>query len=174
MRFLLRWAVNAVTFYLGLYLIDTLISPCFYVRKVWIAVVLAVLMGGYNSLIRPFPRFKTRRKRSFGFFGLTVLANFIFMQIIVLVGSPLTGNPFCIIVAAIFLTLLAALMNHLIGFKPKDKTRVPTREHELETTGTARQVRLTDLRGDRKTKKRSRRSKAKSKTDSRTRTRTRG
>ena len=173
MRFLLRWAVNTLTFYLAFYLVDTLLSPCFYLSNSWIAIVLAVPMAFYNSRIRPFPRFKTRRKRSFGFFGLTVLANFLFMQIIALVSSPLQGNPFCIILAAIFVTLLAALMNHLIGFKPKDKSKVPTREQGLTTEGRARQVRQTDLRGGKKTRKKTRRTRARAQSDARTRARTR-
>lgn len=157
MRFLYRWAANGLAFYLGLYLVDTLIAPWFYIRRGWIAIVLAVLMSCVNSMIRPFPRFKTRRKRSFGFFGLTALGNYLFMQIIVLLGSALTGNPFGVLLAAIFLTLLAALMNHLIGFKPKEGPDIPTRDQGLDSTGTARQVRETDLRGAKTTSKRKKR-----------------
>jgi steroid 5-alpha reductase family enzyme len=138
LRFVVRWLANGLAFYLGLYLVDSLIAPWFYIRKGWIAIVLAILLGCANSLVHPFPRFKAKRNRSLGFFALTVLGNFFFMQIIIWLGAPLSApNPIAVMFTALFLTLLAALMNHVVGFKPKEQSKVVTRG--LGVTATARE-----------------------------------
>lgn len=131
MRFIYRWMANTLGFYLGLYLVDTLIAQFAFIKKGWIAIVLAVLMGAINSTIRPFPGFKNNRGRAFGFFGITALGNYLFMQIIAWVGAPLYRNPLGLMFAAVFLTLLGGLMNHVVGFKPKEESKVITREHRI-------------------------------------------
>lgn len=131
MRFIYRWIANGFAFYLGLYLIDTVIAPFHFIKKGWIAIVLAVLLSCVNSTIRPFPKFKANKGRAFGFVGLTALGNFVFLQVIAWLGAPLDANPFRLAFAAIFLTLLAALMNHIVGFKPKEQPDVIAREHRL-------------------------------------------
>jgi len=129
LRFSYRWATNALAFYLALYLVDSLIAPRFYLEKGWIAVVLAIVLGALNSLVRPFPRFKTRRKRALTVVGLTIAANWLFLHLIIWLGAPLSAtNPIWVLGTAIFLTLLAALLNHLVGFKPKEEPKVVTRE----------------------------------------------
>ena len=140
MRFLYRWLANALAFFFGLYLIDTLIAPHFYVRKLWIAILLALLMGAANSTNRPFRKYESNRRRAFGFFGLTALANYLFMQIISWLGAPLTGNLFAFMFAAVCLTLLAALMNYIVGFKPPDEPKVVTRERRVSDVTRERTV----------------------------------
>lgn len=138
MRFLLRWIANALAFYLGLYLVDSLVAPRFWIQKGWIAIVLAILLGCVNSTVRPFPRFKTKRNRALTVVLLTVIANALVLQIIIWVGAPLsTSNPIWVLLVAIFLTLLAALLNGLVGFKPKEQPRPVTRE--LGVAGAARE-----------------------------------
>jgi uncharacterized membrane protein len=131
LRFVYRWIANMLAFFFGLYLVDTVLAPYFYIRKLWIAIVLAVLLGAINSTNRPFRGYKSNRGRAFGFFGLTALGNYLFMQILSAIGAPLTGNPLCFMFAAAFLTLIAAAMNHIVGFKPAKQPDVVTREHRL-------------------------------------------
>lgn len=129
LRFTYRWAANALAFYVALYLVDSLIAPRFYIEKGWIAIVLALVLGALNSLVHPFPRFKTRRKRALTVVSLMVLANWIFLHLVMLLGAPLSAtNPIWVLGAAIFLTLLAALLNHIVGFEPKEQPKVVTRQ----------------------------------------------
>ena len=129
LRFSYRWATNALAFYLALYLVDSLIAPRFYLENGWIAIVLAIVLGALNSLVRPFPRFKTRRKRALTVVGLTVIANWLFLHLLLWLGAPFSAtNPIWVLGTAIFLTLLAALLNHLVGFQPKEEPKVVTRE----------------------------------------------
>lgn len=128
MRFAFRFVANAIAFYLGMYLIDTLIAPYFYIRHYWIAIVLAFVLGAANSTHHPFRGYRTNRSRAFGFFGLTVLANYLVLQIMALIFASLGGNPLGIVFAAGFLTLLAALLNQTVGFKPIEQPKVVTRE----------------------------------------------
>jgi uncharacterized membrane protein YvlD (DUF360 family) len=141
LRFIYRYIANGLAFYLGLYLVDSLLAPRFYIEKGWIAIVLAALLGPVNSVVRPFRHFKTKRNRALGWFGLTALGNYLFMQIIILVGAPLSGNPFCVALAAVFLTGLAVLLNSIVGFRPEDKPAVLTREHGLRRTTRTRERR---------------------------------
>lgn len=138
MRFMLRWMANGLAFYLALYLVDSLLAPRFWIEKGWIAIVLAVLLGCVNSLIRPFPRFKDRRNRALTVVLLTVICNALALQSLIWVGAPLsTTNPAWVLITAVVLTLLAALLNWIVGFKPKERPRPVTRE--LGVTGTTRE-----------------------------------
>jgi hypothetical protein len=131
LRFLYRWATNILAFFIGIYFVDTLIAQFALVKKLWLAIVLAIILGAINSTIRPFPKFKANRGRAFGFFGLTALGNYLFLQIIALLGAPLSGSAIRLMFLAVFLTLLGGAINHLVGFKPKDQPKVVTREHGL-------------------------------------------
>jgi uncharacterized membrane protein YvlD (DUF360 family) len=136
-KLLLRWIANGLAFYLALYLVDSLVAPRVWIQKGWIAIILAVLLGFVNSLIRPLPRFKTKRNRALTVALLTVIGNALVLQILIWAGAPLsTANPGWVIIVAIFLTLLAMLLNWLVGFKKKEPPRVVTRE--LGVSGTAR------------------------------------
>ena len=156
MRFVYRWLANIVAFYVGLYFVDTLISPFGLIKKQWLAIVLAVILAAINSTIRPFPKFKVNRGRAFGFFGLTALGNYVFLQIIALLGAPLSTNSFSLIFLAIFLTLLAGAINHLVGFKPKDQPRVVTREHGMSDATRERLAEVEAKRRERRRRKRRR------------------
>ncbi len=141
MRYIYRTAVNALAFYLGLYLLDTLLAPYFLLKRVWMPVVLAVLLAAINSTNRPFRGYKNNRGRAFGFFGLTVLGNYLLLQVFSWLGTPFYGHPIAIMFAAAFLTLLTALLNHLVGFKPKDQPKVVTRQHGFGDAARERQLR---------------------------------
>ena len=135
MRFAFRWISNMLALFFGMYLLDTLMAPHFYLSHLWIAIFLSVVMGAANSTNRPFRGYKTNRGRAFGFFGLTALANYLVLQIMA-VATSMSGNPVAIMFVAVCLTLLAALMNRLVGFKPAEQPKVVTREHGLgDSTG---------------------------------------
>jgi hypothetical protein len=138
------------TLFFGLYLLDTLMAPYFYVRKLWLAIVLAILLGAINSTNRPFRGYKTNRGRAFGFFGLTALGNYLFIQIISWLGAPLTGNALAMMFAAAVLTLLAGLINHIVGFKPKKQRDVVTREHRLSDATRKRLAKPSSIRRKRR------------------------
>ncbi len=157
MRFVYRWMTNAVAFFIGLYFVDTLISQFTLVKKLWLAIVLAVILAAINSTIRPFPKFKVNRGRAFGFFGLTALGNYLFLQVLALLGAPMSKSAFALMFLAIFLTLLGGLMNHLVGFKPKDQKRVITREHGLSDAARERLAEVETKRREGRTRKRRRR-----------------
>jgi hypothetical protein len=157
LRFVYRWAANSLALFLGLYLVDTWLAPYFYVRRLWLAIVLAVLMGAINSTNRPFRGFRVNRGRAFGFFGLTALGNYLFMSIISWLGAPLTGNAIAFMFAAVFLTCIVALINHVVGFKPKDQPRVVTREHGLSDATRERLAEIDTRRRERRKQRRPRR-----------------
>lgn len=146
MRYTLRFISNALAFFLGLYLIDTMLAPHFYLMHLWMAIVLALVLGAANSTNPPFRGFKTNRGRAFGFFALTVLANYLVMQITALIFESFSGNPIAIMFAAIFLTLLAALLNHLVGFKPTEQPKVVTRDQRMSDATRERLAQFDDER----------------------------
>ena len=123
--------MSVLGFFLGLYLADTLLAPYFYISHLWVAIVLALVMGAANSTNKPFRGFKTNKGRAFGFFGLTVLVNYLILQITALIFDSLSGNPIAIMLTAVFLTLVAALLNNAVGFKPVEQPKVVTRDHGL-------------------------------------------
>ena len=138
MRLLLRWMANALAFYLALYLVDSLIAPRFYIGAVWMAVILALLLGILNSLARPLHRVRTKPQRALVVTVVTVVVNAFILQIFMWMGAPLSSTGFhWVLVAAIFLTLLAAVINSLIGFKPEKEPNVITRD--LRTSRSARE-----------------------------------
>jgi hypothetical protein len=155
LRIALRVFVSVLGFFLGLYLADTLLAPYFYISQLWMAILLAIVMGAANSTNRPFRGFKANKGRAFGFFGLTALANYLILQITALIFDSLSGNPIAIMFTAVFLTLLAALLNHVVGFKPVEQPKVITREHGL-TDSTRERMAQTDARSRKKSRRRKR------------------
>ena len=122
MRFVFRWLANAISFYLALYLVDSLIAPRFWIEAVWVAVVLAVLLGWFNSLVKPLHRVKKNPGYALTVAVMTVLVNALIMQVFIWAGAPLSATHLLwVIVAAAFVSLLAGVLNWLIGFKPKEK-----------------------------------------------------
>jgi putative membrane protein len=128
-RLLLRWLANALAFYLAMYLVDSLIAPRFFIEALWVAIVLALLLGILNSLVRPLHRLHDRPQRAWGVAIATVVGNTLILQIFIWIRAPLstTGLQWVIIVA-LFLTLLGGVINWLIGFKPEKEPDVITRD----------------------------------------------
>ncbi len=129
MKTLCRWVADALAFYLALYLVDSLISPRFYVEAVWIAVILAIFLGLINSFVRPLHRIKSRPAQAIGETVVTILFNVLILQIPVWAGAPLSATSVAwVFVVAAFLTLLGGTINWLIGFKTKERPGAAARE----------------------------------------------
>lgn len=122
MKFMLRWIANSISFFLALYLVDSLIAPRFFVEAVWVAVIIAVVLGLLNSLIRPLHMAKKKPWYAVTVTVVTVLVNALILQIFVWAGAPLSATHFVwVLVMAAFLSLLGGVLNWLIGFKMKEK-----------------------------------------------------
>jgi putative membrane protein len=135
MRFMFRWTANAVSFYLALYLVDSLVAPRFWIEAVWVAVILAVVLGLLNSLVRPLHRIRKSPWTAVIVAMMTVLVNTLLMQILVWAGAPLSATHLVwVLMAGAFLSILAGVLNWLIGFKPKDKPGAIARERRAATS----------------------------------------
>lgn len=151
MRFMLRWVANSLSFYLALYLLDSLVAPRFWVQAVWVAVVLAVFLGLLNSLIRPLHKVKTRPRRAATVAILTVLANTLILQIFVWAGAGLSATSVVwVLAAAVFLSVLGGLINWLIGFRSKEKpgsaAREAVRERRAQVQAAEREIKASRQR----------------------------
>jgi uncharacterized membrane protein YvlD (DUF360 family) len=128
-RFVLRWAANSLTFYLAMYLVDTLLAPRFFIEAVWIAVLLAILLALLISLIKPLHRREDRPARAWGVAVATVIGNALIIQLFIWMRAPLSTTGFhWVLVTAIFLALLGGVINWLIGFKPPKQADLITKE----------------------------------------------
>jgi putative membrane protein len=124
MRSSLRWVANALAIFLALYLVDSVARGGFRVQAVWVAVVLALLLGLLNSLVRPLRRAHTKPSNALLSTALTVLVNALILQIFVWAGASLTARNFAWTLAvAAFVSLLAGTINHLVGFETGEKAR---------------------------------------------------
>jgi putative membrane protein len=129
MRFWLRWTANAVAFFLALYLVDSLAAARFRMQAVWVAVVLALLLGLMNSFVRPLRGLKRKPLGALLVAMLTVLMNALILQLFVWSGASLSSTSFVWVLAAgAFLSLLAGVINWLIGFNSKEKGREAARK----------------------------------------------
>ena len=129
MRFLLRWIANSLAFYLAMYLVDSLAAPRLLVEAVWVAIILALFLGVLNSLVRPLYRMRDKPGQAWGTAVITVLVNAFVMQLFIWTGAPLSSTGFqWVLATALFLTILAGLINWLIGFKPSKQRNVITRD----------------------------------------------
>jgi len=135
-RFMARWVANAISFYLALYLVDSLIAPRFYVEAVWVAVVVAIVLGLFNSLIRPLHMLRQKPGYAVSVAVMTVLINTLILQIFVWTGASLSATHITwVLVAAALLSLLAGVLNWLIGFKAKkEKPSAVARKKRAQTT----------------------------------------
>jgi len=123
-----RWVSNASAFYLALYLLDSLVAPKFWVKAVWVAVILAVLLGFFNSLIRPLHRLKDRTGRALIVAFFTLAVNALVLQIFVWAGASLAAtSAVWVLTAAAFLSVLGGVINWLVGFRSKEKPGASTR-----------------------------------------------
>jgi len=122
MKYLLRWTADSIAFYLGLYLVDSLISPRFWIKAWWMGVILAVLLGALNSPIRPLHRLRTRSQRALTIAFATLVMNFLLLQIFIWIKAPLSATSIVwVLVAAAFVSVLGGVLNWLVGFKKKEK-----------------------------------------------------
>jgi putative membrane protein len=128
-KYMSRWIANSIALFLGLYLVDSLIAPRFWIKSWWIGVILAVLLGALNSLIRPLHRLRSRTQRSLTVTFATLVMNFLILQIFIWMGAPLSATSIVwVLVAAAFVSVLSGMLNWLIGFKKKEKPGTSTRE----------------------------------------------
>jgi len=135
MKTMLRWTANAVAFYLALYLVDSVAGGRFKIGAVWVAVVLAVILGLLNSLIRPLHRVKSKPGLAISEAVVTVLINALVLQIVIWAGGPLsTAGIAWVFVMAAFLALLGSVINWLIGFKKKETPASRARERRAART----------------------------------------
>jgi putative membrane protein len=142
MKFWLRWIANGSALFLALYLVDSIAGGRLRVEAVWIAVVLAVVLGLINSLIRPLHRVKSKPRAAAVRAVATVVVNWIVLQSLIWGGVSLSSTSLVWTLAlAAFLSLLAGIINWLIGFKSKEKARPATRERAEARPSRARQGR---------------------------------
>jgi len=129
MRFWLRWTANSVAFFLALYLVDSLAATRFRMQAVWVAIVLALLLGLISSFVRPLRGLKRKPLVALLVAMLTVLMNALILQLFVWSGASLSSNSFVWVLAAgAFLSLLAGVINWLIGFNSKEKAQKAARK----------------------------------------------
>jgi uncharacterized membrane protein YvlD (DUF360 family) len=127
-KFWIRWTANSLTVFLALYLVDSVAGGRFRVSAVWVAVTAAVLLGLVNSLVRPLRR--ARSKPLVAALGtvLTLLVNFLVLQVFVWSGSSLAAESLVWILAvAVFVSVLTGTVSWLVGFSSKEKQRAATR-----------------------------------------------
>jgi putative membrane protein len=123
-KFWLRWTANSIAIYLALYLVDSVAGGRFRVEALWAAVIIAVLLGFLNSLVRPLRRLRSKPVVALSSAVLTVLVNTLVLQVFVWIGEALSAQSFAWVLAvAAFISLVAGTINWLIGFKSKEKQR---------------------------------------------------
>jgi uncharacterized membrane protein YvlD (DUF360 family) len=125
----LRWTANALAFFLALYLVDSVAAGRFRVQAVWVAVVLALLLALLNSFVRPLRGLKSKPLVALIVVVLTVLVNALILQLFVWTGASLAATSFVwVLVTGAFVSLLAGVINWLVGFKGKEKAHQAARE----------------------------------------------
>jgi len=123
-KFWLRWTANSVAIYLALYLVDSVAGGRFRVEATWAAVIVAVLLGFLNSLVRPLRRLRSRPVVALSSAVLTLLVNTLVLQVFVWIGDALDAQSIVWVLAvAAFISILAGTINWLIGFKSTEKQR---------------------------------------------------
>jgi uncharacterized membrane protein YvlD (DUF360 family) len=122
LKYLLRFFSNCLAFFLGLYLIDSLIAPRFWIRSWWVGVILAVLLASLNSPIRPLYRVRSRPGRAITLTVATLAMNILVLQVFIWIRAPLSARSVAwLAVAAAFVSLLGGVINWLVGFNIKEK-----------------------------------------------------
>jgi uncharacterized membrane protein YvlD (DUF360 family) len=135
-KFWLRWLADGAAIFLGLYLMDSLLHEQFRLEATWAAVVAAVLLGFVNSLVRPLHRARSQPLRAALAVVATVLVNALILQIFVWVGADVTTQGFLwVLLAAAFITLIAGLINWLVGFNQKERPRSVIRKKPAAGSG---------------------------------------
>ncbi len=152
MKFLERFVANAVAVYLALYLVDSVARGHFRIGAIWIAVLLALVVGLLNSLIRPLHRVRTRTSRSLIVAALTLILNALVVQVFAWATPLAVDNlPWLLLVAG-FLAVLMGTINWLIGFAPPEKGRPSariTRVRDPQSSGAVRRDKASRSRAPR-------------------------
>ena len=153
MRFLARFAANTIAVYLALYLVDSVAVGRFLLGALWVAVLLALVLGFANSLVRPLHRVKARTARALVVSLLTLIANALVIQVFAW-ATPLTAaNLSWVLLTAAFLTALTGVISYLVGFAPAQKGRPTasvTRTRDSRAAAAAEGKKARDARKARK------------------------
>ena len=145
MRLTLRWVSNCLAIFLALYLLDSTSSGGFRVKSWWVALVAGILLGLFNSTVRPRSRIKGKPGRLFVWVVAILVANTLVVQIFVWsAGLLVSRNILWTISAGIFVAAIAQLITWLIGF---DQKHAGTKETAPATPERARERNSGSTRG---------------------------
>lgn len=123
MKGLARFVANAVAVFLALYLVDSVAEGRFVVKGVWAAIILALVLGFLNSLIRPLHRARSKPLYA-GISALaTLLVNALVLQLLVWARALSTADMGWVFLAAAFVAVVTGAISWLIGFGSWEKTR---------------------------------------------------
>jgi putative membrane protein len=125
-KFLERFVANVIAVYLALYLLDSIAGGRFQVGGVWVAILLGLVLGFLNSLIRPLHRIRAKTVRALIVALLTLIANSLIVQVFAWATPLAIANVSWLLVAAVFLSVLMGVLNWLIGFAAPVKGRPPS------------------------------------------------
>ncbi len=124
MKLALRFVANSAAVFLALYLADSLLEGRFLLTGgVWVALILALVLGLLNSLVRPLHRLRTKPVNAITTAVLTVLVNALVLQTMVWIGAITTTGFLWVLAAAALVSLVTGAINWLIGFGAVEKAR---------------------------------------------------
>jgi uncharacterized membrane protein YvlD (DUF360 family) len=134
-KFWLRWLADGIAIFLALYLVDSVLHERFHLEATWVGVVMAFVLSFLNNFIRPLQWGKSKPQRAALVTVVNVLVNALIIQLFVWAKVELTTTGFIwVLLTAAFVTLLAGVINWLVGFGPKEKARSAVRERPARTT----------------------------------------
>jgi putative membrane protein len=125
-KFLERFVANVVAVYLALYLVDSVANGRFRVGGVWVAILLALVLGFLNSLIRPLHRVRAKTVRALIVALLTLIANSLIVQVFAWATPLAVATLTWLLLVAVFISVLMGVLNWLIGFAAPVKGRPPS------------------------------------------------
>jgi putative membrane protein len=123
MKLAVRFVANAVAVFLALYLVDSVAGGRFIIREEWEAVILALLLGFLNSLVRPLHRLRAKPLYALVTAVLTVLVNALILQAMVWAGAITVAGFAWVLAAAALLALVTGAISWLIGFGGTERAR---------------------------------------------------
>lgn len=157
MSFVQRFVANAVAVFLALYLVDSVADGRLVLQGVWAAVILAFLLGFFNSVIRPLRRARTKPLHATVIAVLTVLVNALIIQALVWAKALSSAGFAWVLLAAAFICLITGTISWLIGFGGGEKPRAKGGGSDRSTLARAAREESRRLRGPRATLGRTRR-----------------
>ncbi len=149
MKLIQRFIANTTATFLALYLVDSLAEGHFVVRGVWAAVILAVLLGFVNSLIRPLHRARTKPLRAALMTVFTILVNVLILQILAWANALSTAGFGWVLLAAVFVAPVTGAISWLIGFNSSEKPGPSAWPETMRSTARPRR-KSSRLRGSRR------------------------